>query len=198
MTLTQNQRKQLKEALLDAFRTKAKLQQFVKEELDKNLDSIALADDLEELISKLIENADSRGWEAKLIFAARESNRDNPKLSAFVRAYEAEYWQQLAEKANFYEPEEVDASNAIVEVQAEVVRVIESQPNVNNELMQKVQEMLDKLNEPGTPAAAKAKLALPLIPGIVSYEVELDTENSLRRVFEPIKRLWKKTIDEGK
>lgn len=99
MTLTRTQRRQLKEAFNDAFRTKAKLQQFVKDELDKNLDSIALGDDLEELISKLIENADSRGWETQLIFAARESNPDNPKLSTFVRVYEIEYWQQLAQRA---------------------------------------------------------------------------------------------------
>ena len=42
MTLTRNQRRQVKEAFNDAFLTKAKLQQFVKDELDKNLDSIAL------------------------------------------------------------------------------------------------------------------------------------------------------------
>ncbi len=42
MTLTRNQRRQVKEAFNDAFRTKAKLQQFVKDELDKNLDSITL------------------------------------------------------------------------------------------------------------------------------------------------------------
>lgn len=42
MTLTRDQRRQVKEAFNDAFRTKAKLQQFVKDELDKNLDSIAL------------------------------------------------------------------------------------------------------------------------------------------------------------
>ena len=42
MTLTRNQRRQVKEAFNDAFGSKAKLQQFVKDELDKNLDSIAL------------------------------------------------------------------------------------------------------------------------------------------------------------
>jgi hypothetical protein len=42
MTLIRNQRRQVKEAFNDAFGTKAKLQQFVKDELDKNLDSIAL------------------------------------------------------------------------------------------------------------------------------------------------------------
>jgi Effector-associated domain 1 len=198
MTLTRDQRKQLKAAFIDAFRTKPKLQQFVKDELDKNLDAIALGDDLEELIFKLIQNADSRGWEAELIFAARESNPDNPKLSAFVRVYEKEYWEQLAQKANFYEPEELEAKTAILEVHAEVVRVIESQPNVNDELMKLLLEIRDKLNEPGQLAAGKAKLALPLIPGIVSYEVELDTESALRRVFQPIKRLYKKAFDEGK
>lgn len=198
MTLTRTQRKQLKEAFNDAFRTKAKLQQFVKDELDKNLDSIALGDDLEELISKLIENADSRGWETQLIFAARESNPDNPKLSTFVRVYEIEYWQQLPQRANSYALEEVDARNAIVEVEAQVVRVIESQPNVNDDLIRLLVEIRDKLNEPGIPAAEKAKLTLHLIPGILSYEVELDTENSLRRVFQPIKRLFQKADDEGK
>ena len=41
MTQTRKQRR-VKEAFNDAFRTKAKLQQFVKDELDKNLDSIGL------------------------------------------------------------------------------------------------------------------------------------------------------------
>ncbi len=45
MTLTRNQRKQLKDALISAFPTQAKLKQFVKEFLDKNLDEIALGDD---------------------------------------------------------------------------------------------------------------------------------------------------------
>ena len=41
MTLTRKQRR-VTEAFNDAFRTQAKLQQFVKDELDKNLDSIGL------------------------------------------------------------------------------------------------------------------------------------------------------------
>lgn len=198
MTLTRDQYKQLKAALNDAFRTKSKLQQFVKEELGKNLDSIALGDDLEELIYKLIENADSRGWETELIFAAYESIPINPKLSAFVRVYEKEYWQQLAHEANFYKLEEIHASNAIVETQAEVVQVIENQHDLNNELKYLLKEILDKLKQPGAPASAKAKLVLPLIPGIVSYEVQIDTENSLRSVFGPIRRLFNKAVYEGK
>lgn len=193
MTLTRNQRKQLKDALISAFSTQAKLKQFVNLGLDKNLDEIALGDDLAEIVLKLIENAESYGWEAELIFAGGEANPNNPKLSAFMREYEAEYWQILAQEAKSYQLEEEAASNAIVEVHAQVVEVIESKSSVNypDDLRQKLQQIIDKLNEPGQLAAAKAKLALPLIPGIVSYEVELDTENALRRVFQPIKRLFK-------
>ena len=189
MTLTGDRRRQLKAALIDAFPTQPKLSQFVKEELENNLDEIALGNDLGEIIFKLIQHAESHGWEAKLIFAARQDKPGNPQLAAFVRVYETEYWENIAQQTNFYNLKELDASKAIVQVQAEVVRVIESHPNVNNELMSLLQQILAKLNEPATPAAGKVKWAVPIIPGIVSYEVEIDTENSLRRAFQPLKQL---------
>jgi hypothetical protein len=38
----------------------------------------------------------------------------------------------------------------------------------------------------------KAKLAVNLLPGILSYELErIGTENTLRRVLQPIKKLLK-------
>lgn len=198
MTLTGDRRKQLKAALIDAFYDEAKLREFVRDELDKNLYAIALGGNLVELISKLIDDAASDGWEAQLIFAARESKPGNPKLSAFVRVYETEYLQQLAQIANSYELEEGDADRAIFQVKAEVLRVINNQPHVNDELMRLLVEIRDKLNEPGPTAAAKAKLALNLIPGILVYEFELDTENSLRRLRQPIVRLFQNALNEGK
>jgi Effector-associated domain 1 len=198
MTLTGDRRKQLKEALLDAFPTKPKLSQFVTEKLENNLDAIAMGDDLGEIIFKLIQHAKSHGLEAKLIFAAREANPGNPKLSTFVRVYETEYLQQLAQNIKFYEPEESDAERAIFQVKAEVLQVINNQPHVNDELMRLLVEIRDKLNEPGPTAAAKAKLALNLIPGFLVYEFELDTENSLRRLRQPIVRLFQNALNEGK
>jgi hypothetical protein len=192
MKLTGDRRKQLKAALIDAFYDEEKLREFVRDELDKNLYAIALGGNLVELISKLIDDAASDGWEAELIFAAREAKPGNPKLSAFVRVYETEYLQQLAQRANSYELEEGDAENAIFQVHAEVLRVINNQPHVNDELMRLLVEIRDKLNEPGPTAAAKAKLALNLIPGILVYEFEVDTENSLRRLRQPIVRLFQK------
>lgn len=198
MTLTDDRRKKLHDALISAFYTEAKLRKFVSLELGKNLDVIGTGDDLSERVLKLILNAEFHGWEAKLIFAARESNPGNPKLSAFVRVYETEYLQQLAQKVNFYEPEEGDAESAIFQVKAEVLRVINNQPHVNDELMRLLVEIRDKLNEPGQTAAAKAKLALNLIPGFLVYEFEVDTENSLRRLRQPIVRLFQNALNEGK
>ena len=109
-----------------------------------------------------------------------------------IRQCEAEYWDLLTQESALSTVEEVDAQNAIVEVVGEVEH-IEKQTATNypDELMRLLREIRDKLNEPGTPAAAKAKLALPLIPGILAYEVELDTENTLRKVLQPIKRLFR-------
>jgi hypothetical protein len=190
MKLTGDQRRQLHDALISAYYTEAKLKQFVRLQLDKNPDVVGTGADLAERVLKLIENAESHGWEAELIFAARESNPGNPKLSAFVRVYETEYLQQLAQEVNIYELEEEDAKRAIVQVKAEVLRVIQNQPQVNAELMRLLVEIRDKLNEPGPTAAAKAKLALNLIPGFLVYEFEVDTENSLRRLRQPIVRLF--------
>ncbi len=115
-----------------------------------------------------------------------------------LRKCEAKYWEALTQEARSCAVAEVDAGNAIIEVVQEV-ELIENQPNANypNELMQKLQEILDELNKPETPAAAKAKLALPLVPGILSYEVELDTESSLRRAFQPIRRLFKEALEKN-
>ncbi|MBG1266761.1 hypothetical protein [Nostoc sp. WHI] len=115
-----------------------------------------------------------------------------------IRKYEVEYWQLLAQEvAHSCAIEEFDARNAIVHVVQEVKR-IENKSSVHypDDFMQLLLEIRDKLNEPETPATAKAKLALPLLPGILSYEVELDTENALRRAFLPLKGLFKKALEK--
>lgn len=49
--------------------------------------------------------------------------------------------------------------------------------------MKVLQEIKAELSKPGIPAAGKLKAAIPLLPGLISYEMELDTEGLLRRVF---------------
>ncbi|MEG4318840.1 MULTISPECIES: hypothetical protein [unclassified Microcoleus] len=118
-----------------------------------------------------------------------------------LRQCKAEYWELLAEEVRTCEVEvaEVDASYALVEVVPKIERIVnQSSTKYPDELMQKLQEILYKLNEPKTPVAAKLKAALPLVPFIMNYELELDTEILLRRVFERMRQLFKKAIDEKK
>jgi hypothetical protein len=114
-----------------------------------------------------------------------------------LRKVEAEYWEVLVQEARTCGLEEVEAHNTIVEIVPEV-EAITNQPSANYayEFMQLLLEIRDKLNQQELPAAAKLKAALPLVPGILSYEVELDTENSLRRAFQPIKRLFRGAIEK--
>jgi hypothetical protein len=123
---------------------------------------------------------------------------DIPKIRKAIRDYEAEYWELLAQEARTCEVAEVDASYAIVEVVQEV-ELIENKLSANypDQFMRLLLEIRDKLNEPGQPAAAKAKLALPLVPGILSSEVELYTENSFIWSFGPIKRLFKGALEKN-
>lgn len=78
-----------------------------------------------------------------------------------------------------------------------MVQLIESKPSAYpNQVMQLLEEIRNKLNEPGNPAAAKVKLALNLIPGVLAYEVELDTETALRKAFQPIRHLFRETLEK--
>lgn len=105
-----------------------------------------------------------------------------------IRKYEAEYWSLLRQFANSgNEIAESDAQTAIAAI-VQDAEIIQAKP-MTNEVLQKLQEILDKLNEPGTAAAAKAKFAVNLIPGVLAYEFELDTENALRQALSPLKQL---------
>jgi hypothetical protein len=127
----------------------------------------------------------------------RIKQRIRERVLPDIRKYEAEYWEVLVQEARTCAVEEVEAQNAIGEIIPEV-EVIANQPSANYayEFMQLLLEIRDKLNQQELPAAAKLKAALPLAPGILSYEVELDTESSLRRAVQPIRRLFRRAIEK--
>ncbi|OUL34279.1 hypothetical protein BV372_14265 [Nostoc sp. T09] len=160
--------------------------------------------DLEEILDSLYETlgeAQKHYVRASDIFIKNSiKQRIRKELLPEIHEYEAEYWKLLAQVGLACEVNEVKAQSVIIQVEPEVVQLIESRPNgdYSNELMQKLQEILNKLNEPGNPAAAKAKLALNLIPGILSYEVEVDTEQALRNAFQPIRNLFREALENRK
>lgn len=83
-----SQYQQFMNILLRAYQEgPAGLKRMLKFQLDKDLDAIALGSDLTEIIFKVIQNAEARGWTAKLMVAARADNPDNAQLLAFVQQF---------------------------------------------------------------------------------------------------------------
>lgn len=126
------------------------------------------------------------------------------EIAPNIRDTEAEYWGLLAQAGQSCAVAEEDARNAIAPVAQEVKLIENNRANYPDNFMKLLQEIREKLDEPGTPVAAKAKLALSLVPGFLSYEVELDTESSLKRVFfqlkrafEPLKNLFKEALKKN-
>jgi hypothetical protein len=193
MKLPQPQYVCLLEALQDAFPTKQKLSQFVREALDKNLESIAIGEDLKEVISKLIQNAEDYGWESELIMAAGEANPKNQKLSIFIRSYERGYWQRLEAEANFCDIDENQALLAFEEVLLKLTPIFNTAKNYSPELRNGLTQIF-QVNESNSSATHKIKFTLPLIPVFLNYEVELDLEKSLRVAFQPIRKLLHKVV----
>jgi hypothetical protein len=115
-------------------------------------------------------------------------------LKAEMQPFEEEYWQILADES---------ATTAISEPAPEVVvaEIVEQAGQLQtsqqypDEVLEWLQKIHAEVSKPGTPAAAKLKGALSLLPPFVSlsYEAELDTENFLRRHF-PTFTKWSKAL----
>ena len=98
-----------------------------------------------------------------------------------IRDYEQEYWQIIAGQSNLVQISEADAEVVI----AEFVEGVGQLRGENAEVIEYLQKILAKVEEPGPTAAAKLKAVVSSIPPFVgiSYEAELDTENFLNRHF---------------
>ncbi|MFM9263940.1 hypothetical protein [Tychonema sp. BBK16] len=106
------------------------------------------------------------------------------KLKKELGKFEREYWTRWRMEIAGLTMPEADAE-ALATGMLQEVEILEIEPQVqgNAELMQVLHEIKAALSKPGTPAAGKLKAAIPLLPGVISYEMELDTEGLLRRVF---------------
>lgn len=94
-----------------------------------------------------------------------------------IQSFEAEKWQILAEQAESLEIPEAEAEVAVTEIVAAVTQ-LETQPvPYPDEVMQILQQIRDRLNEPGPSAAGKLKGVVSTFPPFVqvTYEAEIDT-----------------------
>ena len=111
-----------------------------------------------------------------------------------IQEQEKEYWQVLAQQTKTVEIPEPEAEIIVAEIVEEVGQ-IEVQRQYSDEVLQIVQQIRDKLNEPGPTAAAKLKGVISSIPPFVgiSIEGEFDTENFLQEHF-PTFWKWSKVL----
>ena len=116
------------------------------------------------------------------------------ELRKEIREQEEEYWLVIARQTKTVEIPEPEAEIIVAEIVEEVGQ-IEVQRQYPDEVVQILQEIRDKLNQPGPTAAAKLKGVISSIPPFVgiSYEAELDTENFLQQHF-PTFRKWAKVL----
>ncbi|GAA6617877.1 hypothetical protein NUACC26_036880 [Scytonema sp. NUACC26] len=75
-----HQRKKLHSALINAFPEPSSLEQLLYYDLDKKLNEITQESNLNTIIFKLIQTAESQGWLLELVRVAYQSNPENPGL----------------------------------------------------------------------------------------------------------------------
>jgi hypothetical protein len=106
------------------------------------------------------------------------------ELKKDIRSVEREYWLCWQEEIAGLTIPEADAEIVVSQLVRKVkIPEVESTVQSNAELIEVLQEIKAELSKPGISAAGKLKAAIPLLPGVISYEMELDTEGLLRRVF---------------
>lgn len=98
-----------------------------------------------------------------------------------IQNFEQEFVQKLSQRIKREEMPELLAEEVITELvdEIEILKNLEKQENIQVLL----QQILAELQKPEKTASAKLKVALPIIPNLVSYELEGDTENVMRRLF---------------
>ncbi len=92
MTLSGKQTEQLHAALLQAFDSRPKLSMMLAFKLDRNLDEIALGENMSEIVFKLIECAKSGNWTDELIMGAYQQAPKN----ILLRNYYYNFFPALA------------------------------------------------------------------------------------------------------
>lgn len=113
------------------------------------------------------------------------------KIRPKIREYEEEMFSLLQQESPNVIFVEADAQAVIDVLSQEIVRVQRQPDGYTAEILELLQRIEAKLNEPGVTADAKLKATLSMFPPFIglSYEAQLDTENFCRKYFPTFTRL---------
>lgn len=108
-----------------------------------------------------------------------------------IRDFEREKWDLIASDSQ--EASFPDAEVMVAEIITEVTAITTEPPPelASAQILESLNQILAKLNQPERSAAAKLKAAISTIPPFVSltYEAELDTESTFKRYFPTFNRV---------
>jgi len=111
-------------------------------------------------------------------------------LRRLIRDFEREKWDLVASDSQ--EASFPDAEVMVAEIVTELTAITKEPPPelASAQILELLNQILAKLNQPERSAAAKLKAAISTIPPFVSltYEAELDTESTFKRYFPTFNR----------
>lgn len=115
-----------------------------------------------------------------------------------IRDLERDQWQLISQMTGDLAISNEEAEPIVAELVTEVETVKQQPDQLSSEILGLLQQILAKLNAPNTPAAAKLKAAISALPPFVSltYEAELDTENTFRTYFPTFNRYFMRVKDK--
>lgn len=112
-------------------------------------------------------------------------------LRRLIRDFEREKWDLVASESQ--ESSFPDAEVMVAEIVTEFTAITAEPPPelASVQILESLNQILAKLNQPERSAAAKLKAAISTIPPFVSltYEAELDTESTFKRYFPTFNRV---------
>ncbi|AFY40632.1 hypothetical protein Lepto7376_4534 [[Leptolyngbya] sp. PCC 7376] len=108
-----------------------------------------------------------------------------------IRQSEKEYWKIYPLETIVVSEDEATAQLALV---SEAVESFDKASNTEyaEELILLLNEIRRLLEDLTQPASAKLKVALPLIPAIASYEIEMETSGLMNKAWESIKGMTRR------
>ncbi len=111
-----------------------------------------------------------------------------------IRERETEVGELLAEHVELSANDSKTAGQACDELLGHVERIKTAKDDWHREVLAKLSELEDILNQPKQAAAAKLKVSLPIVPLLVSYDLELDSESTVVQVWHKITGMFRKSV----
>ena len=109
-----------------------------------------------------------------------------------IHRNETEYFNLLNQEAGAFDIPEQQASQAIAEITSHIAEITtDENKNYPPEVLGILREILTILNTSGQSPGAKLKATLPILPPMISYEVEIHTPSSLRKIRQILARPFK-------